>query len=120
MGVAGDAKINAASNRRAKQKTARRGRAAGMEQASYELVAYSPYLAAIIVATESAGALRLGLTRDGGAFAIGCYAGDDYATEYIRPNEDWETAWYDIVAAWWPEKIDRYGELLQLWSQAAR
>jgi hypothetical protein len=120
MGVNGDVKQSAAQNRRAKQKETRRGRAVAAGKASWEAVAAPPYIAAIIVASESAGALRLGVTRDGGAFAVGCYAGEDYKTEYIRPDEDWEQAWYDIVEAWWPEKLGRYGELLQRWAQAAR
>lgn len=120
MGVAGDAKINAASNRRAKQKTARRGRAAAVASASWEHVDIAPAYAALIVASEGGGALRLGVTRDMGAFAIGCYDGDDYATEYIRPNEDWAAAWYDIVEAWWPAKLERWAELYQHMSQKAR
>lgn len=33
-------------------------------------------------------ALRLGLTRDGGAYAVGVYAGEQYFTDYVRPGED--------------------------------
>lgn len=32
-------------------------------------------------------ALRFGYTRDGGAYSIGVYAGDQYFTDYVRPNE---------------------------------
>lgn len=46
------------------------------------------------------GALRIGLTRDGGALALGCYMGDDYATEYIRPSETMTTAIDEIAVAW--------------------
>lgn len=43
---------------------------------------------AIAVAGASGGALRFGYTRDGGAFAIGIYLGNDHYTEYVRPDED--------------------------------
>lgn len=34
------------------------------------------------------GALRLGYTRDGGAYAIGVYLDGNAETEYVRPSED--------------------------------
>jgi hypothetical protein len=34
------------------------------------------------------GAIRLGYTRDGGAYSIGVYVGGDYFTDYLRPDED--------------------------------
>lgn len=34
------------------------------------------------------GALRLGYTRDGGAYAIGIYGDGDPFTEYVPPHED--------------------------------
>lgn len=34
------------------------------------------------------GALRLGYTRDGGAYAIGIYGDGDPFTEYVSPNDD--------------------------------
>lgn len=120
MGVNGDVKDKSGANRRAKQKASRRGRAAAAGSVSWSTADLTPVIAALIVATEGAGALRLGLTRDGGAFAIGVYAGDDYATEYIRPNEDWNTAWYEIVEGWFPDALHRYGELVQLASQFTR
>jgi hypothetical protein len=120
MGVNGDVKGTGSSNRRAKQKASRRGRAAAAGTVSWEGQDYAPVIAAIIVAAEGAGALRLGVTRDGGAYAVGVYAGDDYATEYIRPSEDWHTSWYEIVEGWFPELLHRYGELIQQMAQAAR
>jgi len=61
-------------------------------------------ICALIAAFGNAGgAVRVGLTRDGGAWAIGCYLGDDYATEYIRPNEDFRGALIEIAEAWLPE-----------------
>lgn len=49
---------------------------------------------------ENGGAVRIGLTRDKGALALGMYQGDDYATEYIRPNEDVEAALHAIADVW--------------------
>lgn len=46
------------------------------------------------------GALRFGLTRDGGALALGMYRGDDYTTEYIRPTEDVAEAINEIADVW--------------------
>jgi len=52
------------------------------------------------VAFKEGGAFRVGLTRDGGAVALGVYAGDEYGTEYIRPSEDFQTALREIADAW--------------------
>lgn len=120
MGVNGDVKPKSGANRREKQKASRRGRASEKAMAEWQSVDWAPVACCIIVASENSGAVRLGVTRDGGAYAVGCYDGDDYATEYIRPNEVWIDAWYDIVEAWWPAKLERYGELLQLMSQTTR
>lgn len=43
---------------------------------------------AIQKAASKGGALRFGYTRDGGAYAVGVYAGGEYFTDYIRPGED--------------------------------
>ena len=43
---------------------------------------------AISAAGIKHGAMRFGYSRDGGAYAIGVYAGNDYFTDYVRPNED--------------------------------
>jgi len=38
---------------------------------------------------RAGGALRLGCTRDGGAYSVGIYGdGPEAYTEYVRPNED--------------------------------
>src|SRR5512134_240421 len=46
------------------------------------------------------GCLRIGQTRDGGAWALGVYLENDYATEYIRPSEDFSGALAEIAEAW--------------------
>lgn len=63
-------------------------------------------LAALIAEmAASGGAIRVGLTRDGGALALGMYHGDDYATEYIRPNEDIDAALHNIADLWLPDGL---------------
>jgi hypothetical protein len=63
-------------------------------------------LAALVAEmAETGGAIRIGLTRDGGALALGMYHGDDYATEYIRPNEDVEGALFGIADLWLPDGL---------------
>jgi hypothetical protein len=42
-------------------------------------------------------ALRFGYSRDGGAYAIGVYAGVDYFTDYIRPGEDIDQYLRDLI-----------------------
>ena len=60
-------------------------------------------------------AIRLGYTRDGGAYAIGVYAGDQYFTDYIRPHEDIDKYLADLLTS-----LDEYvpGETLD--SQSAK
>jgi hypothetical protein len=42
----------------------------------------------IETASKKGGAIRFGYTRDGGAYALGVYAGTNYFTDFIRPTED--------------------------------
>jgi hypothetical protein len=45
--------------------------------------------ATIDVMTQTGGALRCGVTRDGGAYSLGIYGdGPEPYTVYVRPNED--------------------------------
>jgi len=85
---------------RAKEARGRRASASGkVDWVGYDwtcVVALTEALVAV------GGAVRLGATRDGGAWALGIYLGDDYATEYIRGAEDFEAAIGEIVAAWLP------------------
>lgn len=67
----------------------------------------------IMTAAGAGGAVRIGLTRDGGAWAIGMYMEDDYATEYIRPGEDCQAALDEIARVWLPMgAAERYFELV--------
>lgn len=45
----------------------------------------------------SGGALRLGYTRDGGAYAVGIYDGDDKQTIYVSPNDSVEEVLREIA-----------------------
>lgn len=42
----------------------------------------------IVTVTSRGGAIRLGYTRDGGAYAVGFYYGSESVTKYCRPTED--------------------------------
>lgn len=53
----------------------------------------------IEIASKKGGAIRLGYTRDGGAYAIGVYAGSTYFTDYVRPNEDIEQYLADLSSS---------------------
>ncbi len=52
------------------------------------------------VVTKYEGAVRFGLSRDGGAYAVGLYDGGDSWTEYLGGNED--------VSEWIQELADRF------------
>lgn len=43
---------------------------------------------AVAAVARKGGALRLGYTRDGGAYAIGIYGDGDPFTEYVPPSDD--------------------------------
>jgi len=93
-----DAERKLNKRERAKQARGRKAKSAGTaEWAGFDwtcIVALTEQLVAV------GGALRIGATRDGGAWALGVYEGDDYATEYIRPAEDFERAVQEICEAW--------------------
>ena len=78
--------------RETEQQTFRKPRASSVsvEVADWGSVDAQKLVRAIAIASKQGGALRLGYTRDGGAYAIGVYAGSNYFTDYIRPTEDIE------------------------------
>lgn len=55
---------------------------------------------AVAAVSRLGGALRLGYTRDGGAYAIGIYGDGEPFTEYVPPAED--------MNAWLKGMIDDY------------
>lgn len=71
------------------------GRAADWSQVDETLIRD-----AIVAASMAGGAIRFGLTSDGGAYAIGVYGdGDKPYTEYVRPNDDIEGTLRELEAA---------------------
>jgi len=51
-------------------------------------------------AALSGGAIRIGLTRDMGALAVGVYKGEEYGTEYVRPTENLAEQVREIMMGW--------------------
>lgn len=85
---------------RAEKRETRRRRASEGNQAEFAAIDWVCLAALCEVMAYQGGAVRIGKTRDGGAWAFGLYDGDDYATEYVRPNEDFEEALFEIADAW--------------------
>jgi hypothetical protein len=111
MGIAsGDRDGRPNKRERAKAQRSRRASAAG----EVDWTAFDWTAAACLTVEMVAvgGAIRFGATRDGGAWALGIYLGDDYATEYIRPAEDFTTALGEIASAWLPDKGAGFWERL--------
>lgn len=69
---------------------------------------HAALMALISAFAKKGGAVRVGLTRDGGALALGMYLEDDYATEYIRPTEDIVEAVTEICDAWFKDGGDAF------------
>lgn len=58
------------------------------------------FRAAVDLALSEGGAIRLGLTRDGGALAVGIYGlGGEPTTEYLRPSDDADAFWDELYHA---------------------
>jgi hypothetical protein len=51
----------------------------------------------IQVIAASGGAVRLGYTRDGGAYSLGIYLDDDRETFYCRPGDDLDAFISDLT-----------------------
>lgn len=83
---------------RAKQARGRRATAAG--NFSWEQFDWWAFIALTEAVCAASGAVRVGFTRDGGAVALGIYVGNDYATEYVRPTENFPDACMEIADAW--------------------
>lgn len=54
-------------------------------------------------------ALRFGYSRDGGAYAVGVYAGEQYFTDYIRPSESIDDYLTELLKSL--EEYDSEGQL---------
>lgn len=58
------------------------------------------FRAALEIALAEGGAIRLGLTRDGGALAVGIYGlGGEPTTEYLRPSDNQADFWGELYHA---------------------
>jgi len=56
---------------------------------------------ALEIALAEGGAIRLGLTRDGGALAVGIYGlGTEPSTEYVRPSDDIGEFWRQLTSSY--------------------
>jgi hypothetical protein len=108
--MSGDRAGGANKRERSKQSRSRRAQAAG--EVGWEGFDWQAVSALTMCLVASGGALRVGATRDGGAWAFGVYLGDDYATEYVKPSEVFSDAIGEIAQAWLPDRGVRYWELL--------
>lgn len=69
------------------------------EQFDTSTIVTQEFRDALEIALQEGGAIRLGLTRDGGALAVGIYGlGSEPSTEYIRPTDDIGQFWRDLLA----------------------
>lgn len=107
-----DRKDDEKANKRAKAKEGRSRRAANGGQVDWREFGWTATAALTMALSDAGGAIRIGRTRDGGAWAIGIYLGDDYATEYIRPAEDFGEAIREIAEAWCPDGGEQYNNYL--------
>lgn len=108
-----DEELNRRDNKRARSKAARSRRAASAGAFDITAIAWLPLVALVELLAANGGAVRIGLTRDGGALALGVYLEDDYATEYIRPAENFEAAIEEVARAWLPHADPDYTTVLQ-------
>lgn len=91
---------SAAANKRERAKQARGRRKSASGELDWRSFDWEGFAALTVALANSGGAIRVGATRDGGAWALGIYKGDDYATEYIKPAEDVQEAMLEIAEAW--------------------
>lgn len=60
----------------------------GSTVADWSSVADKSIIRIISALTNAGGAVRFGYSRDGGAYSLGIYLGDDSETLYFKPYED--------------------------------
>lgn len=78
-----DRKKKSEETKRRRRENIRNDGVADWETADGALV-----LRAVATVARMGGAIRLGYTRDGGAYAIGIYGDGEPFTEYVPPDED--------------------------------
>jgi len=101
-----DAKVRAESQKRGRRSQANK-------KFDLKNVDWLAIIALTSTLCDVGGALRFGLTRDGGAVALGIYLGEDYGTEYIKPDEDFHDACREISRAWLPSGDGGFDSLYQ-------
>jgi hypothetical protein len=112
-----DRELDKADNRRekARENRSRRNSLAGsMDITNLDPL---PLLALVYAFAADGGAVRIGYSRDGGSLAVGCYMGNDYSTEYVRPNELFDSACQEIAEAWLPNQGQEYHRQLNILKQ---
>lgn len=89
MGTMDDRKLQQ-RDRKSAAKQERIRKQSERRESPADWAAADPYALQMAVCAVAArgGALRLGYTRDGGAYAIGIYGDGDPYTEYVKPGED--------------------------------
>jgi len=111
---------NKRQSRRDKAKAGRSKRAASVGTCDLRTQDWVAIAALIVAFAENGGAVRIGYTRDGGALALGCYLDEDYATEYVRPSEDFTGALIEIAEAWLPESGIGFHQAFQEMGQGGK
>lgn len=100
MGVQDNAEHERRANKRERAKESRGRRKSASQAIAWSEFAWLDFAALTVALANKGGAVRLGTTRDGGAWALGIYLDNDYATEYIKPTEDCREAIAEIAEAW--------------------
>lgn len=81
----------------ARNKGSRRGKHRTASIVDYNAIQSQLLLEAIRVIARSGGALRFGLTRDQGAYALGIYGEGDPYTEYMHSPEDFSELLRELI-----------------------
>jgi hypothetical protein len=75
-----------------------RGTVAKTGVSSWDTVDAGSIRMVISALTKAGGAIRFGVSRDGGALSVGVYLGDTYFTDWLRPDDDVEQYLEDLVS----------------------
>jgi len=86
---------NAAAEKRSRKLKRKLSNGTGI--ADWETADAALLLRTVATVAATGGALRLGYTRDGGAYSVGIYGDGDPYTEYIRPSEDLDAFLRDVL-----------------------
>ena len=83
----------------AKRKPSRRVKSSN-SVADYMSLSADILCKAVATVAMAGGALRLGYTSDGGAYAIGVYGDGDPYTDYVKPSDDANEYFKALIDAW--------------------